>query len=113
MNNLFYHLETLKIPRKIFPYIRKDCSQLANHFVVYSQIDYKTQNYDSIERINSLFPYPNYEDEDYIEDTLNCINLYGTAALLEIILRIDIYIRPNMDEINDYIINYISSDIPF
>ena len=113
MNNLFYQLEILKISPKCLYNIRQDFSQLANHFVVYSQLNQENQNYDSIEYINSLFPCPDYDDEDYVEGTLNCINQYGTAALLEIILRIDSYTRPNMDKIFDYITYYVSCDIPF
>ena len=113
MNNLFHHLETLKIPPECLYTIRRDFSQLANHFVVYSQINHERANVDSIEHMNNLFPYPDYDDQDHVEGTLNCIHQHGTNALLEMILQIDASLIPNMDEVSDYVTFYVSTDIPF
>ena len=113
MENLLYQLEKLHINKECTYRIRKDFSHLANHFIAYGSTNWNKTDYGSIERINNLFPYPNYTKEYYLEGAFNCISQHGINALSEIVCLIDPFLQPNMNDISEYVTLYVSIEAPF
>ena len=110
MEPLLTKLKILKVDEHTLKHIRYDMSLLANHFIAYNDINTANMHPNSIEKINNLFPYPKY---DVVEGALTCIYENGSTALLEMLNRIDPQTVYNMEHIREYILYYVSSDIPF